>query len=362
MRHRYFHLDPDLLRSLLADLDLRRLFNQLLMMSSGDVEQVMEWMRQLQQQGHLPSELDLEKFFASLEEDETIQRDPTGAVRLSAVGQRRIRKSAFEEIFTNLKRSGAGYHAVTNSGEGVEQLPETREYRFGDDFNQLDATQSVINSLKRNQGTLSLAAEDLQVRETEHLTASATIVAIDISYSMVFYGEDRLTPAKKVALALTELIHTKYARDHLEVVAFGDDAQAIEIGEIASLEAGPYHTNTKAALELCQGLLARCHQRNKQIFLITDGHPTAFREGNHVYKNPWSLDLKIVNRTLEEADRCRRHKIVITTFMVATDPNLVDFVEKMTKINRGRAYFASPYNLSEFIFADYIRNRRRRVR
>ena len=178
---------------------------------------------------------------------------------------------------------------------------------------------------------------------------------------MILYGEDRITPAKTVALALTELITTKYPKDHLQVILFGDRAEQVGLADIPYIQAGPFHTNTREALQLSRGLLARQKQPNKQIFLITDGKPSAITEGGRIYKNPFGLDLKIVNRTLEEVDQCRRQRVVITTFMLATDPLLTEFVEKMTKINRGRAYFASPYNLGEFILADYIRNRRRRV-
>ena len=178
---------------------------------------------------------------------------------------------------------------------------------------------------------------------------------------MILYGEDRITPAKKVALALTELITTRYPKDHLSVVLFGDRAERVDLSDLPYIEAGPYHTNTREALQLARTLLQRSKQPNKQIFLITDGKPSAITEGGQVYKNPFGLDMKIVNRTLEEVDSCRRQKIVITTFMLATDPQLTDFVEKLTEVNRGRAYFASPYDLGEFILADYIRHRRRRI-
>lgn len=188
------------------------------------------------------------------------------------------------------------------------------------------------------------------------------MVAIDISHSMILYGEDRITPAKTVALALTELITTKYPKDDLSVVLFGDQAEQVFLSEIPYIQAGPYHTNTRDALQLSRSILARQKQPNKQIFLITDGKPSAITENGRIYKNPFGLDMRIVNLTLEEADLCRRQKVVITTFMLATDTMLTQFVEKLTQINRGRAYFASPYNLGEFILADYIRNRRRRVR
>ncbi len=362
MRHRYRYLDPSLLASLLAGLDLLRLFNQLVLAAGGDPEQAMEWMRQLQQEGYLDAAVDLESFFDGLEEQNLVARDGDGRLALTAGGERRIRRSAFDEIFRGLERGGPGYHAVRAAGEGSEPLPETRPWRFGDDWSRIDAIRSTQNALKRTRGALELAEDDLEVHETEHLTACATVVAIDVSHSMVLYGEDRITPAKTVALALTELITTRYPKDSLAVIEFGDRARQLTLSDLPYLEAGPYHTNTREALQLARGLLARRKQPNKQIFLITDGKPSALTEGGQIYKNPFGLDMKIVNRTLEEADLCRRQRVVVTTFMLATDPMLTDFVEKLTQVNRGRAYFASPYDLGEFILADYIRNRRRRVR
>jgi Ca-activated chloride channel family protein len=363
MRHQYLYLDPELIQQLLAGLDLLRLFNQLVLATGGDVEEAMDWMRYLQQQGHLPEEIDLEQFFASLENQSLVARDGEGALQLTAGGERRIRRSAFEEIFSTLNKSGPGYHQIRSSGEGIERLPETRPYSFGDDIHLLDSARSLQNAFRRESGDdFTLLEEDLEVYETEHLTSCATVVAIDISHSMILYGEDRITPAKTVALALTELITTKYPKDDLSVVLFGDQAEQVFLSEIPYIQAGPYHTNTRDALQLSRSILARQKQPNKQIFLITDGKPSAITENGRIYKNPFGLDMRIVNLTLEEADLCRRQKVVITTFMLATDTMLTQFVEKLTQINRGRAYFASPYNLGEFMLADYIRNRRRRVR
>lgn len=362
MRHRYLHLDPDLLRQLLADQDLTRIFNQLLLASGGDPEQAMEWMRYLQQQGYLDPSLDLEAFFASLEEQGLLQRDGDGDLFLTVSGEKKVRRSAFEEIFSSLRKGASGYHPVRAAGDGVEPLPETRPYAFGDELARIDTGRSLHNALKRTHGELELAEEDLEVQETEQQTACATVVAIDISHSMILYGEDRITPAKTVALALTELITTKYPKDHLAVILFGDRAERVKLADLPYIQAGPYHTNTREALQLARALLSRQKQPNKQVFLITDGKPSAITEGGQIYKNPFGLDLKIVNRTLEEAELCRRQRIVITTFMIATDPALQDFVERLTQVNRGRAYFASPDRLGEFILADYLRNRRHRVR
>jgi uncharacterized protein with von Willebrand factor type A (vWA) domain len=362
MRHRYSFLDPALLGEMLRQLDLRDLFQKLILAAAGDVEEAMEWMRRLQEQGYLDASIDLEEFFVALEAQRWLGRDADGTVRLTRSGERQIRRSAFDEIFSSLRRGADGYHPLKAPGQGVEPLEENRAYEYGDDLHRIDAVRSFHNALKRTRGELELAEEDLEVREAEHLTACATVLAIDISHSMVLYGEDRITPAKTVALALTELITSRFARDSLEVVQFGDRAERVSISDLTYIDAGPYHTNTREALALARGLLARRKQPNKQVILITDGKPSAITEGGGVYRNPYGLDMKIVNRTLEEADLCRRQDIVITTFMIATDPALVDFVEKLTRINRGRAYYASPHDLGEFILADYIRNRRRRIR
>jgi Ca-activated chloride channel family protein len=361
MRHRYLYLDPELIKSLLAGLDLLRLFNQLLIAAAGDAEQAREWMRDLQARGYIDDAVDLEAFFAKLEEQGVVGRDGQGALQLTTSGARQLRRSALDEIFSNLKKAGPGYHPIPAAGEGAEQMPETKPYQFGDELYAIDGIRSTANALKRTHGELELAEEDLEVAETEHLTSCATVIAIDISHSMVLYGEDRITPAKTVALALSELITSKYPKDYLGVLVFGDRAARIELSDIAGIQAGPFHTNTCEALEVARGMLASRKHPNKQIFLITDGKPSAITEGHRIYKNPIGLDLKIVNRTLEQADQCRRQRVVITTFMIATDPMLQDFVEKLTRANRGRAYFANPYNLGDFILADYVKNRRRHV-
>jgi len=363
MRHRYGFLDPDLIRKMLEEMGLRRLFNQLLLQTGGDVEEAMEWMRQLQARGYIDPSIDLEAFFDRLLQENVIGQDSSGNLVLSVAGERQIRRDALDEIFGGLQKSVAGYHAVRNPGQGVERLTETRPYHFGDDPMTIDSLRSLQNAMKHNDpsGEIRLEENDFEVFETEHNTACATVVMIDVSHSMILYGEDRITPAKKVALALTELILTKYPKDTIDVLLFGDDAVEVPISEIPYIKVGPYHTNTKAGLELAQDILRRRHHRNRQIFMITDGKPSALREGGELYKNSFGLDMKIVNRTLEEADRCRRAGITITTFMLATDPMLVNFVEQLSKINRGRAFYSSPDRLGEYILADYIRNRRKLV-
>lgn len=363
MRHRYSHLDPDLIRRLLSELGLRRLFNHLLLQTGGDVEEAMRWMRMLQQRGYLDPDVDLDAFFAQLMQENVIGQDGEGNLVLSSGGERQIRRDALDEIFGGLKKSMSGYHSVSNAGAGTERLTETRPYRFGDDPMSIDSIRSLQNAMKHNDpaDAIAITEDDLEVFDTEHNSNCATVVMIDISHSMILYGEDRITPAKKVALALTELILTKYPKDAIDVLLFGDEATEVPISEIPYVQVGPYHTNTKAGLELAQRILRRRRHANKQIFMITDGKPSALHENGRLYTNSFGLDMKIVNRTLEEADRCRRANIPITTFMLATDPMLVNFVDQLSKINRGRAYYASADRLGEYILADYIRNRRKFV-
>ncbi|MEP6801354.1 MAG: VWA domain-containing protein [Acidobacteriota bacterium] len=358
MRYRYSEYPVDLLRGLLTYQELVKLFLQLVLQTGGDVEEALQWMKYLQDRGMIDEGIDLEAFRKELEKSEIVE-DRGGKLSLSAAGERRIRRSALEEIFTSLSKSGPGYHAIPRAGGGGELLPETRGYEFGDNPTAIDGVRSIGNAVRRDADEIALKPEDFEVHEEEHLTSCATVLAIDISHSMILYGEDRFTPAKKVALALVELIQSKYPKDSIDVILFGDDAKRVAISEISKTMVGPYHTNTRAGLALARKLLVHRKNPNKQIFLITDGKPSAIWDHGRLYKNPFGLDLKIVNRTLEEADSCRRDGITITTFMIATDSYLVDFVDKLTKINRGRAYYASPYNLAEFLFTDYIRNRKK---
>jgi uncharacterized protein with von Willebrand factor type A (vWA) domain len=346
MRHRYSFLDPELIRRLLAELGLRRLFNHLLLQNGGDVEEAMRMMRMLQQRGLIGEDVDLEAFFAQLMRENIIGQDGEGNLALAAGGERSIRRDALDEIFSGLTKSMSGYHSVANAGQGTERLTETRPYQFGDDPMSIDSIRSIQNAMRHERNyappgapadAIHITEDDLEVFETEHASNCATVVMIDISHSMILYGEDRITPAKKVALALTELILTKYPKDSIDVLLFGDEATEVPISEIPYVEVGPYHTNTKAGLELAQRILRRRKHSNKQIFMITDGKPSALTEGGRLYTNSFGLDMKIVNRTLEEADRCRRAGIPITTFMLATDPMLVNVVDQLSKINRGRA-------------------------
>ena len=205
-----------------------------------------------------------------------------------------------------------------------------------------------------------MAEEDLEVYDTEQVTSCSTVLLIDISHSMILYGEDRITPAKQVALAFTEMILTKFPKDTLNIVLFGDFAKEVQVKDLPYIGVGPYHTNTKAGLQLARKILLRRKSANKQIFMITDGKPSMVtRKDGSLYKNPFGLDPIVVNRTLDEAIICRKKRIPITTFMITDDPYLQKFVEKLTELNHGRAYFSNANNLGDYIFWDFLKNRRK---
>ena len=258
-------------------------------------------------------------------------------------------------------RAGRAHHGPF-AGRGGERLSETRAYRFGDNLADLDHPGTLKNALRRGIDDISISEEDFEVFESRASSTSvATVLLLDISHSMILYGEDRMTPAKTVALALAELILTKYPKDSLDVVLFGDDAHMVPLDRVPFVGAGPFHTNTKAGLRTAQQILRKKKHAQKQVFMITDGKPSCIWEDGLLYKNSFGLDPKIVNRTLDEAVLCRRRGIPITTFMVTDDPLLVQFVEDLTRLNHGRAYFTGLDDLGGYVFQDFIRNRRRRV-
>lgn len=344
---------------------LSRLFLELLNQSSGDVDRALGAMERMWDMYDLESKtgIGFDEFKDYLEEQRLLETNPaTGVVQPTARADIEIQRQAFEEIFSGLSKGELGNHAIPYSGHGGERLPETREYQWGDSIADINFTSSIGNALVRSGfDEFSMAEEDLEAFETEHLTSTATVILIDISHSMILYGEDRITPAKKVALALVEYIQQRYPKDTIDVVLFGDEAHEVPLGDLPRISVGPYHTNTKAGLEMSQNLLMRRKAANKQVFMITDGKPSAITEAGHIYKNPFGLDPKIVNQTINEAVQLRRKNITITTFMITDDPYLQDFVDRLTEANRGKAYYADLNNLGKFIFADYRKNKKKYV-
>ena len=347
---------------------LLNLFQELLSIAGGDVSQALRWLNQLDDEYKITDQFEdgygLGDFIEDLKERGYIEFDDEQSVMVpTAKTDRSIRKKALEEIFNQLKKGSQGGHKTVYSGRGLERQPETRSWQHGDDTAHIDGTGTLMNALKHTTlDKFSLREDDIEVYNTDHYTSAATVLLIDLSHSMILYGEDRITPAKKVAMALSELIMNSYEKDSLDIIAFGNEAWNIEIKDLPYLKVGPYHTNTQQALELARHTLHRRKFANKQIFMITDGKPSCIIENGKMYKNSFGLDRKIVNRVLDEAVKCRRDDIDITTFMIARDPYLQDFVRELSEANKGRAYFASLDNLGGYIFEDYIKNRKRRVK
>lgn len=368
MRFRYTEWDParhGRQRPLFEE--LFDLFQELLEHTAGDAEEALDWLRQLDEEYGLTenSDKDIEDFIEELKARGFLrENDETGTVEITARTERVLRQSALEEIFDELRKHGQGGHRTPHSGQGDERLPETRDWTFGDDLSQLDVTGTLSNSFRRSGlgRNWHLAEDDFQVHKTDHHATMATVLMIDLSHSMVLYGEDRITPARRVAMGLAELIMSKYPNDSLDIVAFGNDAWEIEVEDLPYLDAGPYYTNTRAGLQRARDILLKRNNPNRQIFMITDGKPSCHIENGQMYRNAFGLDRKIVNKVLDEGVICRRQDITITTFMIARDPGLQDFVRKLTEVNQGRAYYAELDDLGSFLFEDYVRNRQKHIR
>jgi Ca-activated chloride channel family protein len=338
------------------------LFMQLLTYTSGDVGEALQWLNELDKQYELTDpEYGMGDFIDDLKEKGFItEENQSGEIRITPKTEQGIRKRSLEEIFGKLKKSRAGEHNTFKPGQGDEQSPNTRPFQFGDQLEQIDFTES-IRTAQINHGldTFSMSEDDLQIRENDYKAQTSTVLMIDISHSMILYGEDRITPAKKVAMALSELITTKYPKDTLDIVVFGNDAWPVEIKDLPYLQVGPYHTNTVAGLELAMDILRRRKNPNKQIFMITDGKPTCLKIGKRYYKNSFGLDRKVTSRCMNLAAQCKKLKIPITTFMIATDPYLQRFVQEFTETNNGKAFFASLDKLGAFIFKDFESGKRK---
>ncbi len=340
---------------------LMDMFLQLLTYTSGDVTEALQWLNELDKEYKFTSEeYGMGDFIEDLKDKGYIDENKqTGEIKITPKTEQGIRKRSLEEIFGKLKKTKTGDHNTFKPGLGDETNPETRPFQFGDMLEQIDFTESIRNA-QINHGLEGLMQEDdLQIRETDFKTQTSTVLMIDISHSMILYGEDRITPAKKVAMALSELITTKYPKDTLDIVVFGNDAWPVEIKDLPYLQVGPYHTNTVAGLEMGMDILRRRRNPNKQIFVITDGKPTCLKVGKRYYKNSFGLDRKITSRCLNLAAQCKKLKIPITTFMIASDPYLQRFVQEFTETNNGKAFFAALDKLGSFIFKDFESGKRK---
>ncbi len=345
---------------------LLNIFLQLVNITSGNVSEALSWLTNIDSQYNLTADgYGIGNFIQDLKDKGylTEDEDTPGTFKISAKSEQKIRRDALEEIFGKLKKGNRGNHTTHSTGNtGDELSPDRHPYQFGDPIDHISMTESIRNAqINHGIDSFTITQDDLEILDKEYKTQTSTVLMIDISHSMVLYGEDRITPAKKVAMALAELITRKYKKDTLDIIVFGNDAWQIQIKDLPYLQVGPYHTNTVAGLELAMDLLRRKKNANKQIFMITDGKPTCLKEGLRYYKNSFGLDVRIINKTLNLAAQCRRINIPITTFMIASDPYLQQFVREFTQANNGNAYYSKLEGLGDLIFEDYSRNRKKKL-
>jgi Ca-activated chloride channel homolog len=268
-----------------------------------------------------------------------------------------------KEVLGAAGKSSIGAHDTKHQTTGVEAISESKPYEFGDTMN-LDMGETFKNAAKHGleDGRLKLDYGDLQVMQSEYYSSAATVVMLDCSHSMILYGEDRFTPAKQVALALAHMIHTQYRGDVIKFVLFHNGAEEIPLAKLAQAQVGPYHTNTAEGLRLAQKLLKRQNKDMKQIVMITDGKPSAITlPGGRVYKNAYGLDPMVLGETLREVGNCRRAGVQINTFMLARDPELIAFVQRVSQMTRGKAYFTTPHTIGRYVLQDFQARRTKMV-
>jgi len=359
---------------------LKRAIEDALMNGEMFDEELREQIEQMMAEGQL-DEL-IQKLIERMQQEDYISIDePPDPARRSSVGGQtgEAQQAKFEitdksldflgfkslrNLLGSLGKSSFGRHDTRDLATGIEASGSSKTYEFGDTLN-LDITATLSSAIQREGLTLPLNIEysDLQVHQCEYQSSCATVLMLDCSHSMILYGEDRFTPAKKVAMALSHLIRTQYPGDSLSLVLFHDSAEEVPLSQLARVKVGPYYTNTREGLRMAQRILQRQRKDMKQIVMITDGKPSALTlEDGRIYKNAFGLDPLVVSQTLEEVSKCKRAGILINTFMLASDYYLVEFVKQMTAMTNGKAYFANPDNLSQFVLIDFLRRRTSRVK
>jgi Ca-activated chloride channel homolog len=352
--------------------ELRRALEQALLDSELSDEEMRDRMQQMAMNGEM-EEL-IEKLIERMQQEDYISIDqPHDPSRRSSVGGQvgENQQAKFEitdksldflgfkalrDLLGSLGKSSFGRHDTRDMATGIEASGASKPYEFGDTLN-LDITATLSSAIQREGLTLQLNIEysDLQVHQCEYQSSCATVLMLDCSHSMILYGEDRFTPAKKVAMALSQLIRTQYPGDSLSLILFHDSAEEIPLSQLARVKVGPYYTNTREGLRLAQRILQRQRKDMKQIVMITDGKPSALTlEDGRIYKNAFGLDPLVVSQTLEEVSKCKRAGVMINTFMLASDYGLVQFVQKITEMCRGKAYFTTPYTLGQYLLMDYM--------
>ena len=353
--------------------ELRQAIEQALLNSQMLSDEMRERLEQMQMEGTL-DEL-IEQLMERMQQEDYISIDqPTEPSKQSTVGGQlgeAQQQAKFEitdksldflgyktlrDLLGSLGKSSFGRHDTRDMATGIEASGASRQYEFGDTLN-LDITATLSSAIQREGLSLPLNIEysDLQVHQCEYQSSCATVLMLDCSHSMILYGEDRFTPAKKVAMALSHLLRTQYPGDSLSLVLFHDSAEEVPLSQLARVKVGPYYTNTREGFRLAQRILQRQRKDMKQIVMITDGKPSALTlEDGRIYKNAFGLDPLVVSQTLEEVSKCKRAGVMINTFMLASDYGLVQFVQKVTEMCRGKAYFTTPYTLGQYLLMDYM--------
>ncbi|MGA7967319.1 MAG: VWA domain-containing protein [Terriglobales bacterium] len=353
--------------------ELRRALEQALLESEMFDEEMRDRLQQMAMNGEM-EEL-VEKLIERMQQEDYISIDqPHDPSQRSSVGGQlgeNHQQAKFEitdksldflgfkalrDLLGSLGKSSFGRHDTRDMATGIEASGASKPYEFGDTLN-LDITATLSNAIQREglEFPLNIEYRDLQVHQCEYQSSCATVLMLDCSHSMILYGEDRFTPAKKVAMALSQLIRTQYPGDSLSLVLFHDSAEEVPLSQLARVKVGPYYTNTREGLRMAQRLLQRQRKDMKQIVMITDGKPSALTlEDGRIYKNAFGLDPLVVSQTLEEVSKCKRAGVLINTFMLASDYGLVQFVQKVTQMCRGKAYFTTPYTLGQYLLMDYM--------
>ena len=348
---------------------LFEIFKELITYTSGDFDEAIDWLRQLDKEYKLTDEnYTIDDFIDDLLNKGYITAEISSdgdktSNKISAKMEKALRKFALKKIFGQIKKSKSGNHKSKFSGNDDEDSNDFKNYQYGDLVDKIVVSESLKNMYTRTgSDELDLISDDIVVKNSSHNSQMSTVLMIDISHSMILYGEDRITPAKKVAMALSELIITRYPKDTLDILVFGNDAKIIKLKQLPYLKVGPYHTNTVSGLKLAMDILKKKKNNNKQILMITDGKPSCLKlnDGSY-YKNSAGLDPKITNKCYTMAKQAKKLKIPITTFMIASDIFLQNFVREFTKANGGKAFYTGLDNLGEMIFEDYESNRKRKI-
>ena len=348
---------------------LFEIFKELITYTSGDFDEAIDWLRQLDKEYLLTDEnYTIDDFVEDLLQKGFIKAEISSdgdktLNKISAKMEKALRKFALKKIFGKIKKSRAGNHKSKYSGSDDDDVTDYKNYQYGDQVDKIIISESLKNMYSRTgNDELDLISDDIVVRNSSYNSQMSTVLMIDISHSMILYGEDRITPAKKVAMALAELIITRYPKDTLDILVFGNDAKIIPLKQLPYLKVGPYHTNTVAGLQLAMDILKKKKNNNKQILMITDGKPSCLKlsDGSY-YKNSSGLDSRITNKCYNMAKQAKKLNIPITTFMIARDAYLQHFVREFAKANNGKAFYTGLDNLGEMIFEDYESNRKRKI-